>query len=138
MRVRPCCIVLQVCGLGEEAHLNTCFKHFIFFTIVSTWPHGRTHTHTLPHARARARAAHALLYRLINAPPAAKVAPLSMPPACLLCCAGTGGRPTGLTRAVAVLWLPGVQHFNLVDGKELAPLQELIDQLMSRGSGAVA
>uniref|UniRef100_A0A7S0UJX8 Uncharacterized protein n=1 Tax=Polytomella parva TaxID=51329 RepID=A0A7S0UJX8_9CHLO len=22
----------QVCALGEEAHLNTCFKHFIFFT----------------------------------------------------------------------------------------------------------
>lgn len=25
----------QVCSLGEEAHLNTCFKHFIFFVRVS-------------------------------------------------------------------------------------------------------
>lgn len=25
----------QVCSLGEEAHLNTCFKHFIFFVQVS-------------------------------------------------------------------------------------------------------
>ncbi len=24
----------QVCGLGAEAHLKTCFKHFIFFTTV--------------------------------------------------------------------------------------------------------
>lgn len=23
----------QVCSLGEEAHLNTCFKHFIFFSL---------------------------------------------------------------------------------------------------------
>lgn len=23
----------QVCDLGEEAHLNTCFKHFIYFTL---------------------------------------------------------------------------------------------------------
>jgi hypothetical protein len=27
----------QVCSLGEEAHLNTCFKHFIFFVRVSNW-----------------------------------------------------------------------------------------------------
>jgi hypothetical protein len=26
-----------VCALDEEAHLNTCFKHFIFFTMVSGW-----------------------------------------------------------------------------------------------------
>ena len=25
----------QICMLDEEAHLNTCFKHFIFFTLVS-------------------------------------------------------------------------------------------------------
>jgi hypothetical protein len=25
---------LQVLTLGEEAHLNTCFKHFIFFAMV--------------------------------------------------------------------------------------------------------
>lgn len=25
----------QVCTLDEEAHLNTCFKHFIFFVLVS-------------------------------------------------------------------------------------------------------
>lgn len=25
----------SVCGLGEEAHLNTCFKHFMYFTQVS-------------------------------------------------------------------------------------------------------
>lgn len=25
----------QVCSLGEEAHLNTCFKHFIIFIRVS-------------------------------------------------------------------------------------------------------
>lgn len=24
----------SVCGLGEEAHLNTCFKHFMYFTQV--------------------------------------------------------------------------------------------------------
>ena len=24
----------QICALGEEAHLNTCFKHFIFFVKV--------------------------------------------------------------------------------------------------------
>jgi MOB kinase activator 1 len=24
----------HVCALGEEAHLNTCFKHFIYFTEV--------------------------------------------------------------------------------------------------------
>jgi MOB kinase activator 1 len=23
-----------ICSLGEEAHLNTCFKHFIFFVTV--------------------------------------------------------------------------------------------------------
>lgn len=22
----------HVCALGEEAHLNTCFKHFVYFT----------------------------------------------------------------------------------------------------------
>ena len=22
----------HVCSLGEEAHLNTCFKHFVYFT----------------------------------------------------------------------------------------------------------
>lgn len=27
----------QVCSLGEEAHLNTCFKHFIIFIRVSWW-----------------------------------------------------------------------------------------------------
>lgn len=43
----------KICSLGEEAHLNTCFKHFIYFC----------------------------------------------------------------------------QHFNLIDKKELAPLQELIDSL---------
>lgn len=26
----------QICALGEEAHLNTCFKHFIFFVKVRT------------------------------------------------------------------------------------------------------
>ena len=26
----------DVCALGEEAHLNTCFKHFMYFTEV--WP----------------------------------------------------------------------------------------------------
>lgn len=25
----------SVCGLGEEAHLNTCFKHFMYFTQVA-------------------------------------------------------------------------------------------------------
>ena len=25
----------SVCGLGEEAHLNTCFRHFMYFTQVS-------------------------------------------------------------------------------------------------------
>jgi MOB kinase activator 1 len=24
----------SVCGLGEEAHLNTCFRHFMYFTQV--------------------------------------------------------------------------------------------------------
>ncbi|MEW5317591.1 MAG: hypothetical protein WDW38_008876 [Sanguina aurantia] len=24
---------VQVCSLGEDAHFNTCFKHFIFFTL---------------------------------------------------------------------------------------------------------
>lgn len=24
----------HVCALGEEAHLNTCFKHFMYFTEV--------------------------------------------------------------------------------------------------------
>ena len=24
----------NVCGLGEEAHLNTCFKHFMYFAQV--------------------------------------------------------------------------------------------------------
>lgn len=50
----------QVCGLGAEAHLKTCFKHFIFFTT----------------------------------------------------------------------------HYRLVDDKELAPLQELIDEFMGRGAAA--
>lgn len=27
----------QVCSLGEEAHLNTCFKHFIIFIKVCAW-----------------------------------------------------------------------------------------------------
>ncbi len=27
----------QVCSLGEEAHLNTCFKHFIIFIKVGAW-----------------------------------------------------------------------------------------------------
>jgi hypothetical protein len=27
-------LLLQVCSLGEEAHLNTCFKHFIIFVQV--------------------------------------------------------------------------------------------------------
>ncbi|CAG9464194.1 unnamed protein product [Pedinophyceae sp. YPF-701] len=48
------CHFRNVCALGAEAHLNTCFKHFMFFTI----------------------------------------------------------------------------HFSLIDAKELAPLQELIDQLV--------
>mmetsp|Transcript_44877 Transcript_44877/g.85796 ORF Transcript_44877/g.85796 Transcript_44877/m.85796 type:complete len:97 (+) Transcript_44877:1287-1577(+) len=46
----------QICCLGEEAHLNTCFKHFVYFC----------------------------------------------------------------------------QHFNLIDKKELAPLQELIDSIQWR------
>jgi len=29
----------QVCSLGEEAHLNTCFKHFIIFIRVSLRMH---------------------------------------------------------------------------------------------------
>lgn len=32
-RSRPAPLPLQVCSLGEEAHLNTCFKHFIFFSL---------------------------------------------------------------------------------------------------------
>jgi len=48
----------QICSLDEEAHLNTCFKHFIFFTL----------------------------------------------------------------------------HYNLVDSKELAPLQELIDQFQGKAA----
>jgi hypothetical protein len=31
----------HVCALGEEAHLNTCFKHFVYFTRV-----GGTALHT--------------------------------------------------------------------------------------------
>jgi MOB kinase activator 1 len=50
----------QICSLDEEAHLNTCFKHFIFFTM----------------------------------------------------------------------------HYNLVDAKELAPLQELIDQFQGKAAPA--
>ena len=26
----------SICALGEEAHLNTCFKHFMYFTQVGT------------------------------------------------------------------------------------------------------
>lgn len=26
----------HICALKEEAHLNTCFKHFMYFTEVST------------------------------------------------------------------------------------------------------
>ncbi|KAJ9533071.1 hypothetical protein QJQ45_018172 [Haematococcus lacustris] len=52
----------QICSLDEEAHLNTCFKHFIFFTL----------------------------------------------------------------------------HYRLVDEKELAPLQELIDQFTGKARAAAA
>jgi hypothetical protein len=30
----------HVCALDEEAHLNTCFKHFIFFTMVRPYACG--------------------------------------------------------------------------------------------------
>ena len=28
----------KICGLSEQAHLNTCFKHFMYFTQVSLQP----------------------------------------------------------------------------------------------------
>lgn len=32
----------QIIGLGEEAHLNTCFKHFIIFVKVRPQPQDMT------------------------------------------------------------------------------------------------
>ena len=28
----------KICGLSEQAHLNTCFKHFMYFTQVGPVP----------------------------------------------------------------------------------------------------
>ena len=28
----------KICGLSEQAHLNTCFKHFMYFTQVQAQP----------------------------------------------------------------------------------------------------
>ena len=30
----------NVCSLGEEAHLNTCFKHFMYFTQANSLRYG--------------------------------------------------------------------------------------------------
>ena len=36
----------HICALKEEAHLNTCFKHFMYFTEVSTVHEGLSHPHS--------------------------------------------------------------------------------------------
>lgn len=42
----------------------------------------------------------------------------------------------GSSVAVLPALPPSLQHYRLVDDKELAPLQELIDEFMGRGAAA--
>lgn len=75
----------HVCSLGEEAHLNTCFKHFMYFAQVS---------------------------------------------------AATGHMPICMTSTPfsacnsVMLQVSFVQVFELIEQRELAPLQQLIDQMV--------
>lgn len=62
----------QVCSLGEEAHLNTCFKHFIIFIKVGTRV-GEKHCHLAQGAK--------LIGRSLPHPPQN---PLPFPCRCLL------------------------------------------------------
>lgn len=104
----------QVCSLDEEAHLNTCFKHFIFFTMVRCGLQRRWRLLLGPmNARKPLPCP--------SAPGAAPCVPASF--ACL---------PLHSTARLP----PAPQHYNLVDAKELAPLQELIDQFQGKAPAA--
>lgn len=137
---------MQVCSLGEEAHLNTCFKHFTFFVRVGAhaWPWRPPHG-CLPPGKARLRQPPWLLCPVLGVysppwralllhayqwcddvavcMPAWRGVSLTMTP-----------EPAGPLQAHPPLTTPPspaarlLQHFALVDDKELAPLQELIDQ----------
>ncbi|KAE8699903.1 MOB kinase activator-like 1B [Hibiscus syriacus] len=83
----------KIVSLKEEAHLNTCFKHFILFTSVSF-----------------------LLLIYFRSSSAQRLPVLDRVP-----------EPASLIGRFSVLHL---QEFGVIDKKELAPLQDLIDSII--------
>jgi Mob1/phocein family len=90
----------HVCSLGEEAHLNTCFKHFMYF----------------------AQASAVMAERHICRPLATLV---------------TRSAACRTTAQLSVQRCGKCQHsscmqvFELIEQRELAPLQQLIDQMVT-------
>ena len=88
----------HVCSLGEEAHLNTCFKHFMYF------------------AQASAATGHMLIC-MTSTP--------------FFACSSAAVLAFLLITVMAVmLQVSFVQVFELIEQRELAPLQQLIDQMV--------
>jgi len=144
----------HVCSLGEEAHLNTCFKHFAYFTQARA----RGAAARAPTVRGQLQRAVCALQHPVWA--VRRGAEPCVQPGWALCCgAFLGGQPWHCTACspipvrkhvrqgcAASAWhsmgrprAPCIarpkaavrrrQAFDLIDAKELAPLQELIDQM---------
>lgn len=96
----------NVCSLGEEAHLNTCFKHFMAFAQVRLFRVGgrRLQRQLCRHqcCRVNTRAD------------------------CRRCTFQGANRHLAPTSGALLL----VQVFELIEQRELAPLQQLIDQMV--------
>lgn len=89
----------KIVSLKEEAHLNTCFKHFILFTTVSL-----------------------LCLQIVNSLPGLFTYHLIF---------ALGSQKSGENKIhlFPAFWYV-VQEFGLIDKKELAPLQELIESII--------
>ena len=99
---------VEACNLKLEAHLNTCFKHFICFAKVWSDPYLTTSC------------------RQMHRDPKCQC--------CILCArplhrSGSVGDTIRSMLAILHNRLGVVQEFGLVDNKEMVPLQELIDKL---------
>ena len=126
----------QVEKLELEPHLNTCFRHFMLFTLVSAGTAGgvgggATRPRGLPvHALGRDRRAPTLRCTPARCsaaqlpPPTLPLHPW-VPPSLRHSCHISACPPPLVPSPTA----PS-QEFNLIDERELAPLKELIDRMV--------